>query len=145
MFDFLKKNDSEVIRREDVDCICTINQYPSRSCNIEFGEEIILIEFEEGNMEIPYSKIKSSGEFLNTDFGIKEAMDKKILSPEVMQSPGFLAGNFYTLTNKARIFLYIKFEWDRGSIQTLLLEYDKGSTKALKFIEKKKKEIRSNE
>ena len=81
---------------------------------------------------------------MNTNFGIKEAMDKKILSPEVMQSPGFLAGNFYTLTNKARIFLYIKFEWDRGSTQTILLEYDKGSVKALKFIEKKKKELGKN-
>ena len=140
MFDFLKKNkdNNEVIRRENVDCICTLNQFPSKSCNIEFGEERILVEYEDGTMEIPYDKIKSCGEIINTEYGIKDAMDKKILSPEVMQSPGFLAGNFYTLTNKAKFFLYIKFEWDRGSVQTLLLEYDKGSTKMVKFINGKK-------
>lgn len=143
MFDFLKKNKESSngkLRRENVNCICTLNKYPSKRCNIDFGDEAIIIEYEEEeSMEIPYNKIKSCGKIVNNQFGIKEAMENKILSPDVMQSPGFLAGNFYTMTNSAVMFLYIKFEEERGSIQTFLVEYNNGIGKAIKRIELEKK------
>ena len=138
MFDFLKKNKedkNDKLRRENVNCICTLNKFPSKRCNIDFGEESIIIEYEDGNMEIPYNKFRSCGKIVNNQFGIKEAMEKKILSPDVMQSPGFLAGNFYTMTNNAAMFLYIKFEEERESIQTFLVEYNNGVGKAIKHIE----------
>ena len=142
MFDFLKRNKENAgdkLRRENVNCICTLNKFPSKRCNVDFKEESIIIEYEDGNMEIPYSKIKSCGKIVNNEFGIKEAMEKNILSPDVMQSAGFLAGNFYTMTNNAIMFLYIKFEEERGSIQTFLIEYNKGVDKAIKYIELEKK------
>lgn len=149
MFDFLKKgkdsdkninNNGSKLRRENVNCICTLNKYPSKRCNIDFGDEAIIIEYEdEDDMEIPYSKIKSCGKIVNNQYGIKDAMENNILSPDVMQSPGFLAGNFYTMTNTASMFLYIKFEEERGSIQTFLVEYNNGIGKAIKHIELEKK------
>ncbi len=138
MFDFLKKdkNEKQEIRRESVNCICTLNKYDSRRCNLVFGTESIVIEFEDGMMEIPYDKLKRYGRIINDEYGVKDAMKNKILTPEVMQSPGFLAGNFYSFTNDARVFLYLKFEEERGSIHTFLAEYNNGVDKVIRFIKK---------
>jgi hypothetical protein len=66
-------------------------------------------------------------------------MNKKILTQGVLESPGFLSGNFYTLTSTVKVFLYIKYKIDNGSIQTFLAEYNEGVDKVIKFINKKKK------
>ena len=44
-----------------------------------------------------------------------------------MSSQGFLAGGFYTLTNEAKVFLYIKFKDpdNVNIVHTFLAEYNK--------------------
>ena len=142
MFNFFKKkNEEEVTRisRENVDCICTLNKYLDQHCNLEFKNEYILVGYQNGEMKIYYDQIKDCGKIINSKYGIQDAIDKNILSQSVFQSPGFLAGNFYTLTNKAKIFLYLKFVPENSGVQTLLVEYDKGVEKALSLIEKNQK------
>lgn len=138
---FWKKNDSaegnSKLNRENVNCICTLNSYPSQSCDIKYEEDVIIMHYEDGNLEIPYDRIKSCGTILNTEYGIKEAMKNKILTQGVLQSPGFMAGNFYTLKNSASVFIYIKFTEESGAIQTFLAEYNHGVDRALRYIKKK--------
>ena len=140
MFGFLKKNDNEEdvkIKRENVSSICTSNKHTGRT-NLIFKEDCIEIIYETGVVEIEYSNIEACGQILNNKYGIKEAMDKKILSQGVFESKGFLAGNFYTLTNSAKSFLYIKYK-DEGGPQTFLAEYNHGVDRAIRFIEKRRK------
>ena len=146
MFNFFKKeknesNDEEPvtkIKREDVRCICSLNKNLGMHCTMDFKDEYLKIIYETGEMEIYYKDIERCGKIVNSKYGIKEAMDKNILSQSVLQSKGFLAGNFYTLTNHAKEFLYIKFKDEKESIQTFLAAYDSGVEKAIKFIEKKR-------
>ena len=141
MFNFLKKkgNDENVkIRRENVSSICTSNKHTGRT-NMEFKSDCLIIEYETGIVSIPYKNIESCGKIINDKYGIKEAMDKKILSQAVFESKGFLAGNFYTLTNSAKLFLYIKYKDEVGSPQTFLAEYDHGVDKAIRIIEKNRR------
>ena len=146
MFDFLKKGKNEnteaepssKIKREDVRCICSLNKNLGMHCTMDFTEEYLKIIYETGEMEIYYKDIERCGKIINSKYGIKEAMDKNILSQSVLQSKGFLAGNFYTLTNHAKEFLYIKFRDENGSVQTFLAEYNTGVEKAIKLINKKK-------
>lgn len=144
MFDFLKKKkkkeeDNISIRRENVSCICTMNKYLNHRCTIEFKEDKIRIIYENGEIEVFYDNVKSYGKIDNSKYGIKEAMDKNILSQGVLQSPGFLAGSFYTLVNQAKVFLYIKFKEENDSIQTFLAEYNSGVEKVIKLLDNKKK------
>lgn len=141
MFDFLKKKENGEnvkIKRENVSSICTSNKHTGRT-TIEFKEDCLLIIYETGIVEIPYVNIEACGQIINNKYGIKEAMDKNILSQAVLQSKGFLAGNFYTLTNSSKIFLYIKYKDDSNALQTFLVEYDHGVDKAIKIIEKQRK------
>ena len=140
MIDFFKKKENEEsvkISRENVSSICTSNKHTGRT-DIIFKDNCIQIKYETGIVEIPYCNIEDFGQITNNKYGIKEAMDKKILSQSVFESKGFLAGNFYTLTNSAKIFLYIKYKDETGIIQTFLAEYDHGVDKAIKVIRKNK-------
>lgn len=148
MFSFLKKNkdnndkkevDNVKLRREQIRCVCTQNKYMSQRCTISFEENDLVLIYENGEERISYNNIESYGKIENSKYGIQEALNKKILTQGVMQSPGFLAGNFYTLTSSAKIFLYIKYKIENGSIQTFLAEYNEGVEKAIKFIDKKMK------
>lgn len=143
MFNFFKKKKTEEevtrIKRENVDCICTLNKYLDQHCTIEFRNEYILIGYRDGEMKIYYDQIKECGKIINSKYGIQDAIDKNILSQSIFQSTGFLAGNFYTLTNKAKIFLYIKFTPEKSGLQTFLAEYDNGVEKAINLIEKNRR------
>lgn len=145
MFDFFKKkkidNDDEVYV-ENVSSICTLNKYQGMHCNVKATKEKISIEYEDGSMNISYSEIVDCGIITNSELGIKEAMKEKILTPEVMQSPGFISGNFYVFSNNASEFLYIKFIELGKSKQTLLISYNKGINKVLKYIRNQLKNIK---
>ena len=141
MFGFGKKDeDKELLVKEKTRCICTLNKYLSQFCTLVFKEDHILFQYENGEMKVYYKDIVSCGKIINSKNGIKDAMDKKILSQSVMQSAGFLAGNFYTLTNNSKMFLYIKFKLEEDNlIHTFLADYDKGIVKAINIVNKRRK------
>lgn len=145
MFDFFKKkkiNNDDEVYVENVSSICTQNKFQGMHCNVRTTKEKISIEYEDGTMDILYSEVLDCGIITNSEYGIKEAMEKKILTQEVLQSPGFISGNFYVFSNNASEFLYIKYIEQGKSKQTLLISYNKGIDKVFKYIRNQLKNIK---
>ena len=136
-----KKENKKEEKQERRRCICTANKYLSQMCTLDFSEkEYMTIRYENGEMKIYYDNLISFGQIQNTEEGIKQAMDSKILSQSVLESPGFLGGNFYNLTNNAKIFLYLKFRLNESNnVHTFLVQYDKGIEKIINLLNEKKK------
>ena len=135
-----EEKSDDILVKEKVRCICTINKYLSQLCTLDFKKEYILFQYENGEMKVYYDNLISFGQIQNSEEGIKKAMDDKILSQSVLESTGFLAGNFYNLTNTAKTFLYLKFRMnDNNQVHTFLAQYDDGVEKAIKLLTEKKK------
>ena len=150
MFGFLKKNKEKEapVLKEDDDLlvkgksryVCTLNKYLAQECELHFKKDGLVCKFEEGDeLVIMYDQISDCGKINNTQADMKRAMDNKILSQNVMSSQGFLAGGFYTLTNDAKVFLYIKFkdELNVNIVHTFLVEFNDGVEKALKIMNRR--------
>lgn len=139
LFGKKEEENTDILVKEKTRCICTINKYLSQLCTLDFKKEYILFKYDNGEMKVYYDNLISYGQIENSEDGIKKAMDDKILSQSVLESAGFLAGNFYTITNNAKIFLYLKFRLnDNNTVHTFLAQYDKGIEKAIKLLDEKK-------
>ena len=150
MFGFLKKNKEKEapVLKEDDDLlvkgksryVCTLNKYLSQECELHFKKDGLVCKFDDNDeLVIMYDQISDCGKIDNTQADMKRAMDSKILSQNVMSSQGFLAGGFYTLTNDAKVFLYIKFkdELNVNIVHTFLVEFNDGVEKALKIMNRR--------
>ncbi len=146
MFGFLKKNkdlDDENVKEYLVTgrtrFVCDENLFAGLACAVHFQKDGLRFVFDETEFFIDYSRIVSCGKFKNTKSDIRKAMDSGVLSEAVMSSSGFLAGGFYTLSNTAKEFLFLKYKDEKNEkvIHTFLLVYNTGVDIALAIIKRK--------
>lgn len=146
MFGFLKKNKdlddenvTEYLSSGRSRFVCDENLFAGLACTLHFEKDRIRFEFDETEFIVEYSRIVSCGKFKNTKSDIRKAMESGVLSEAVMSSSGFLAGGFYTLSNTAKEFLFLKYKDEKNEkvIHTFLLVYNVGVDLALAVIKRR--------